>query len=125
MKGQMITTKLMELNSTFKVSSGAFHPEIISPYFNIRSFYANCGIMLFFSFSACAPYIIKTEKFNKLCSLYKENGCGAFIAVLGQDHFGTDKEKLLERLGFVEIHQYINWRHSDTYTQKLYIREIK
>ncbi len=62
------------------------------------------------------------NEFKKAVAEFKRNGVGAFICTLGQSHYR--REQSLLDLGFERISEYHNYRHGNTYMQRLYILKV-
>lgn len=68
--------------------------------------------------------ITKKEFISKFESI-KNDGCGAVLCTLGEDHYSRLEEIILN-LGFELISEYNNYRHSKdgNYKQRLYILKL-
>jgi hypothetical protein len=131
-------------NSTYN-----WHPALnfslknnINVYFNVKSHDGGCGSLILYGWNTYND-VSNVSNYSKLLSYlldiikdsYKGKtvdstkgeynlDVGAVQFVIGQHYYeGSFVEAALD-LGFTEVAEYINKRHSNTYKQKLYIWTI-
>lgn len=80
-----------------------------------------CGLSQMHGISVIKKAIPK-EELNELFKPLKLDGVGAIIVTLGEDYF--NKEQFILESGFEFMSEYINFRHSETYKQRIYIFKL-
>lgn len=81
---------------------------------------AGCGSILIYNTFLSASFDDELVKImQKIFQLFKDNGAGSVITMLGQNYYSTNLYKFLEAIGFKSISEYNNYRHGSTYKQKL------
>lgn len=117
-------------NEQITETQGSWHPNIQLGILNLYGMVTGCGIM------QCrgVMYITKDnfEKTKKDLNDYIEKfktsniGVGMILCTLGETYYKfPDKEQFVLDLGFKQLSEYRNYRHSDGYRQRLYGLEIK
>ena len=100
--------------------------------FKVIEHSGGCGSLIIYSF-----YGDITNLLSKFIDFIKDGGSnkekypsisldvGMLQAVLGGDYYYTFKEKALLDNGFKVLSEYHNYRHHDSYMQKLYVLTIE
>lgn len=117
-----VSDKQPQIADNFKalteVGLGKWHAKRQYGGITVSATIMGCGIAQMYGVS----HVNETELKNTLVQIkndYKVDGAGCILATLGASYYTTDHNKLLN-CGFELLKEYHNYRHGDSYTQRLY-----
>lgn len=91
-----------------------------------------CGLMQLSGFYMVITYCKRENAVEELVKAVDEvklkllsSGVGALVATLGEVREESRITRFLSECGFEEVYEFINYRHSDTYKQKVFICKLK
>lgn len=117
-------TKITEPLKDFK-HIGSWHKKWVIPFgigsLHIAGMITGCGIAQCYGVSMIDPNKTK-EDLLKALSVIKSDGVGAIVCTLGHNFYS--KEPSLLNLGFEKLSEYVNYKHSSSYMQRLYILKL-
>lgn len=121
----------LELSSgDLRIASGGWHGSVTGvingKMIKLAGTITGCGLLQIHGILELLGTTTKTEFIEGLCTMIKSSDktfdAGSIIATLGEIYY--NKEHLLLEYGFVKISEYINFRHGNSYMQRLYILNL-
>lgn len=91
---------------------------------NISDMFGGCGVQQLYGWGNEENSLEIEVCLEKLISNL-HSGTSLLICQVGQNYYNTLFTKALDKFGFEITKEYINYQHSDNYTQRLYTLTIK